>query len=299
MEGDILSIDSLEGFTVPTQDEQRLKKKMSHKKKKRTTTLRVWIHVVLLSIVALLIILIYRLFTFHPVITENTQQVQSSSPNDYLKFEGVTGFAETFARAWLSGNVDDAKKYFAVNADLEMIPNEMENTYFQRLDTWGVNYISTDEVTVTVRVLLRNSIFYLSIPVIVQEGRYGIKDIPTIVAPPANATLNDIGEVDESDIPSQDQAEIQKKVNFYFEQYTNGSSDSLALVFSDQEPRPTLSNAQYLDLKDISLHKNDDGSIEADATADIEINGTTLLQKTRFVFIKKGSTWLIQTAGSA
>lgn len=209
--------------------------------------------------------------------------------------KGAENYAVYFTHFWLTGNLEEAKKFAAVGFNPPPFgekPRKVEN-----IIAWDMKQSGKEKVTVTVRALLdKGQVVYLTVPVIVHQNRFGVVGLPTFVPEPKTAEAPK----EDSLPPATDSAATQavrSLVESFFRQYTEGTPQDLALLFSDGRPRRVLSpslEAGYGGLESLRVSQPSSDQLHAVARVRLEIDGQPVPQTFEFRFSQSGNRWLIE-----
>jgi len=215
-------------------------------------------------------------------------------------FTGVDDFARTFAYYWLTGDLADANKFtakgFSFPADALQVKQKMTVKWVQG---WDAVYIGDNRFNVTIEAVVlpegeqKERRIYFSVPVVAQPGgSYGVYGFPVFVPAPKKPTAP-VDEPSGSVVDQQTEQQIRFRIDSFFRYYFQGQSDDLSLLFADQKPRSTL-YGQYLGLENVEMYGVED-KVEVYATARAQVEGIETKQIYKFVFIKSGSQWMIDS----
>lgn len=208
--------------------------------------------------------------------------------------KGAENYAVYFTHFWLTGNLEEAKKFAAAGFDP---PPFGKSRKVENIIAWDMQPSGKEKVTVTVRALLdEGQVVYLSVPVTVRQNRFGVIGLPTFVPEPKTAeapkekTLPQV--TDSSTVQS-----ARSLVESFFRQYTGGTSQDMALLFSDSRPRRVLSpslEAEYGGLESFRVSQPDKDLLHIVARVRLKINGQAVPQTFEFRVEKSGKRWLIK-----
>lgn len=208
--------------------------------------------------------------------------------------KGAENYAVYFTHFWLTGNLEEAKKFAAVGFDPPPFgkPRKVES-----IIAWDMKPLGKEKVAVTVRALLdEGQIVYLSVPVAVRQNRFGVVGLPTFVPEPVPAEAPK-----EKSLPqvtdSSTTREARSLVESFFRQYTKGTPQDLALLYSDSRPRRVLSpslKAEYEGLERIEVSQPKKDELHIVARVRLTIDGEAVPQSFEFRAEKSGNRWLIK-----
>jgi hypothetical protein len=222
--------------------------------------------------------------------TDNTK----SAPVQLEARRGAENYAVYFTHFWLTGNLEEAKKFAAegFNPPAFGKPRKVEN-----IIAWDMKPSGKEKANVTVRALLdEGQVVYLSVPVTVRQDRFGVIGLPNFIPEPTPAKAPK----EEPLPPVTDSATTQAArslVESFFRQYTQGTPQDLALLFSDSRPRRVLSpslKAEYGGLERIHVSRPEKDQLQIDARVRLKIDGEAVPQTFQFQVEKSGNRWLIK-----
>ncbi|PRX40455.1 conjugative transposon protein TcpC [Planifilum fimeticola] len=208
--------------------------------------------------------------------------------------KGAENYAVYFTHFWLTGNLEEAKKFAAAGFDPPPFgnPRKVEN-----IIAWDMRSLGEEKVTVTVRALLdEGQIVYLSVPVTVRQNRFGVIGLPTFVPEPTPAEAPKEKSLPQVTDSSTTRA-ARSLVDSFFRQYTKGTPQDLALLFSDSQPRRVLSpslKAEYEGLERIEVSQSESDQLHIVARVRLTIDGEAVPQSFEFQAEKSGNRWLIK-----
>lgn len=228
-----------------------------------------------------------------PAATDNANTKNVSVITETRK--GAENYAIYFTHFWLTGNLEEAKKFAAVGFDPPPFgekPRKVEN-----IIAWDMKQLEKDKMLVTIRALLDGGqVVYLSVPVTVRQNRFGVIGLPTFVPEPKTAEAPKEKSFPQVTDPSANQA-ARTLVESFFRQYTGGTPQDLALLFSDSRPRSVLPpslEAEYGGLESIQVGGPDNNRLHVVARIRLKINGQPVPQTFEFLLEKSGNRWLIE-----
>lgn len=305
--------------------------KKSTKRKVRNALIKVYVNGALLLIVVALVFVAYRLAViphlFPPEVSADDKTEQQPQKVESKDYQGAGTFASFFAYYWLLGDKESITNYVASGY---VFPENAISPISQKVPwtrVWEVNPVDKDKVNIVVQALMEPAsndqeqqnqndqnqqqntdsneqnqggprVVYLSIPLIVQDGRYGVYDIPTFLPTPTNAVLKR-QEQKPAPITPQDREAIKSHVELFLDDYFGGNTEKLAMYFHDSKPRRTLENAKFVSIQDqikiLEVAENNSNQAKVEAIANVNMNGKTMMQKFEMDMVKIGKDWKIKT----
>lgn len=290
--------------------------------------------VVALVFVAYRLAVIPQLFPPEVSADDKTEQAPKVESKDY---QGAGTFATFFAYYWLLGDVESASNYVATGYVFpeNVVSPISQKVSWTRI--WEVNPVDKDKVNIVVQALIETTsnnnqdqdqqnqndqdqnnqnqnqndqnqqenteqttssqIVYLSVPLVVQDGRYGVYDIPTFLPTPTNASFKD-SEKKPAPITPQDREAIKSHVQLFLDDYFGGNTEKLAIYFQDSKPRRTLENAKFTGIKDemeiLQVEENNSNQAKVKVVANATIHGKSMMQKFELEMVKVGKDWKIK-----
>jgi len=299
--------------------------KKSKKQKVRNAMIKVYVNGALILIASALVFVAYKLAVipqlFPPQVEANTKTKQQAPvATDTTDYQGVANFAAWFAYYWLSGDLQNAKTMTTANFVLP--EQEQAKQQVSRSEVWEVDPIDKNRVNVVVKATLKATpsgnndqqqqnnenqtnetqntaqpqIVYLSVPLAMKEGNYGVYDIPTFVPAPGGVSLKQQEPVT-APIDANEQQNVQKLARLFLSDYFGGSPEKLSIYYQDGKPRATLQNAKMENVDKITINqvaKNNVNKVMVDVTARTVINGINTQQKFQIFMTKIDGEWKIE-----
>lgn len=287
--------------------------KKSLKRKVRNGVIKLYVNAILIIIAVALVFVAYRLAVipqlFPPETTSGNEEVPKTPAKvENQDFQGPATYASTFAFYWLSGNLEVASGYTAngyIFPENVITPVPKEVLWSK---IWQVNPISKNKVNVVIQASVKptgnseegnssGKVVYLSVPLIFENGKYGVYDIPTFLPPPGKATYQK-EELVKSPIPTQEQEAINSRIRLFLDEYYGGEPEKIAVYFKDAKPRATLRDAELKNLEESPFiqytSKQNTNKVEVVVSARVSVDNVEMLQKLKVYMMKDGNTWMIE-----
>ncbi|QKG83364.1 conjugal transfer protein [Kroppenstedtia pulmonis] len=254
-----------------------------------------WMYWMLLILIftALVSLILVFLFVPRPV-------AQPQSPDIVVQTHdvGVSSFARKFTFPWIEGDVetvnnDYAAKGFEFKKEDLSESNGQKAVYAEVADTYSQGEgkeVAVVEVHVQPEKGDKYRLF-VTVPVIAQNGRYGIYDYPAIIPPPKRAaapTESIVG----SSLDSQDEKAVTEVIQRFFRFYSEGQEEDLKLLFADQKDRKGLSG-RFEGMKEIEVHGEGKDKAQVNATVRMKVGDISSLLRFQFKMKKNGNEWKI------
>lgn len=288
----------------------QMKPKKSKRRKVRNGMIKLYVNGVLLLIASALVFVAYRLAVipqlFPPEAEAGPKTEQTTAKVEVQDYQGAANFGLSFGYYWIKGDLEIAKNYTANNyvfpeKVLTPVPKEV---LWSKI--WDVTPVSKDKVNVVVQASVKSSggegqdntpkVVYLSVPLVMENGKYGVYDIPTFVPTPGKATFKE-EEAVSAPIQQADQDNIKARVNVFLDEYFGGKPEKLAIYFKDNKPRATLADAELTGIHEIKINQvaeDNTKQVVVNVTADTVVNGVVMLQKFQVNMVKNGQEWDIE-----
>lgn len=292
--------------------------KKSKRRKVRNAMIKIYVNGALILIASALVFVAYRLAVipeiFPPQVQANNNQTQTQTVQSNGKdYQGAANFAITFGYYWIKGELDNAKKYAAhkfVFPEEVMKPVAQEVIWYR---TWEVNPIDENKVNVVVQAAVQSSanndqstdgeqnnqqaqVVYLSVPIIIEDGKYGVYDIPTYLPTPGKATYQE-EKIEAAPIAPDEQNVIRNRVKLFLDEYFGGEAEKLSIYYKDGRPRATLDHAKLIGIHEYlinQIEKDNANKVRVDVIANTEVNGVELQQKFKIFMVKESKEWKIE-----
>ncbi|SDY83010.1 conjugal transfer protein [Thermoactinomyces sp. DSM 45892] len=209
--------------------------------------------------------------------------------------KGAENYGVYFVNYWLAGDLEGAKKYaasgFNVPSDRDIPKQKLEGT-----GPWGSRKLDDKTVAIIVRAKIeKGNAVFLEVPVMTDEGRYGVVGVPTFIPEPAPVVMKEKDSL-ETVQDSATQNQVKQVMDSFFRQYTSGKPVDLANLFIDGKQRKVLgmSNVVYESLDSVQIGKPENDRLIAKATAKLKYDTQVIPQPFTFTFKRNGSSWQIE-----
>ncbi|MBH8608943.1 conjugal transfer protein [Thermoactinomyces sp. CICC 10521] len=236
----------------------------------------------------------------YDIVAPPRTQVSAEKTNDKIapvfvdSSQGAENYAVYFANYWLTGDIESAKRYAAKGFDVSKdLPRPIK---IETIAPWGARSIEKNKVSIIVRVKpVGSNPFFVEVPVVVNQGRYGVVGLPNFIPEPAKASKPDNPDIDETqDLATKQQ--VEQVIESFFRQYTAGTPEDLANLYADGKSRKVLGmNATFENISALEVSDPEDNKLYARCTARLNINGVSVPQQYEFWFEKDGNRWLIDS----
>lgn len=293
--------------------------KKNVKRKVRNGLIKLYVNAILLIIAVSIVFAAYRLAVlpqlFPPEQTSGKEQNTNTAQFHNQDYQGPANYATTFAYYWLSGQLEEATKYAAngyIFPENVLSPVKKEVKWSK---VWSVNPISKNKVNVVIQALVKSTgsenseensdnnnnnssakVVYLSVPLIFDNGKYGVYDIPTYLPPPGKASYREEKKVLAS-LPKADQDAIRNRVRLFLDEYFGGDPEKIAVFMNDSRPRATLKDSQLKSIEEIiirSVSQDNFNKVVVEVLSRVAIDQVEMLQKFKIHMVKSGKTWVVE-----
>lgn len=313
----------LEAFRTQSQQKQlnepkalssgQMVPKKTTKRKIRNAMIKIYVNGAMLLIASALVFVAYRLAVipqlFPPEADAKPKTDQVAAQQKPQDYQGAANYGLTFGYYWIKGDLKTAQGYLATNFVLPENVLTPANKEILWSKIWQVDPIDEKKLNVIVQAAVKSTptegnenqsggteVVYLSVPMIMESGGYGVSDIPTYVPPPGRATYKK--EVTKNaPIQQKDQDNIRGRVKLFLDEYFGGQPEKLAIYYKDNQPRAVLENAELKGIHEIFINQveeKNDKKVRVDVMAKTTINGVEMLQKFQIFMVKSGEDWDIE-----
>ncbi len=288
--------------------------KKSVKRKVRNGIIKLYVNVILIIIAVALVFVAYRLAVFPqlfpPEVTSGSEDVKTTPVKDVASdYQGPAIYASTFAYYWLSGDLQEATKYLAhgyVFPEDVVVPVQKEVLWSK---IWQVNPVDKNKANVMIQASVKpkassdsennNSVkvVYLSVPLVFDNGKYGVYDIPTFLPAPGKATYNEEKLVNSAAIPSQEQEVIKNRVRLFLDEYYGGEAEKIAVYYKDAKPRAVLRDSELKSIEEtyVTVPSPENlNKVDVVVIAKVLVDDVEMLQKFNISMTKDGNTWMVE-----
>lgn len=284
--------------------------KKSVKRKVRNGLIKLYVNAILIICAVAIVFVAYRIAVLPQIFpaqqTSADQQVQTPVKTENNDYQGPATYASTFAYYWLSGDLEVAKGYLANGYEfpenvITPVPKEVEWSKI-----WQVNPISKNKANVVIQAAVKSKddseenssskVVYLSVPLLFDNGKYGVFDIPTYLPPPGKATYLEEA-APRAPLPAPEQEAINNRLKLFFDEYYGGEPEKIAVYFKDAKPRAVLRDAQLKNIVEtrFELVSQDNlNKVVANVTVSANIDKVDMLQTFRVNMIKDGNIWMVE-----
>lgn len=284
--------------------------KKSIKRKVRNGLIKIYVNAILIITAAAVVFAAYRLAVL-PQIFPPEPKTQAPPPPvkiDNVDYQGPATYASTFSYYWLTGDMEEAQKYFANGFELPENSIQLQKQEVDWSKIWAVNPVSKNRVNVVIQARVRpvgsensendnnsGKVVYLSVPMFFDNGKYGVYDIPTYLPAPGKAIYQQENKVS-APISQADGNQIRDQVWRFLDEYYGGDPGKTAVYMSDGKNRVVLKNAELdkLQVEIYAVSQNDPNRVLAEATSNVKIDGVPMIQKFKLNMVKSGKTWMIE-----
>ncbi|WP_044640148.1 conjugal transfer protein [Risungbinella massiliensis] len=286
--------------------------KQHRRRKVRTVLTKIWVNLLMLSIISLLLILAFFQTPYwksqevvsKPVPTSTNQVVTIKEESSIVdNAPGALRWAKDFAVAWVQGDMMAAQKYVATGWELPKDSIDGTRREVLGAQEWNVGTVDEGQVNVVVQVSVKDPIdsfkvnnLYLSVPMLIQSnGQFAVSDLPTYLPEPKKAVVKP-KEMPANTLSITEQEAIKKKVEFFFQQYVGGTPQNIGFAFVDQKERAVLSGKLH-QIPTIEITSIDGAASKAKvrAVAQVELLGSKNLMVLQLIMQKNGGQWLIES----
>lgn len=212
-----------------------------------------------------------------------------------VSIQGPGEIAASFVDSWMAGQ--SAETYSAKGFSVTEVSKKQKVSTFP----WSTRRLSPERAEVLVATTVTTSkkkreMLFVKVDVQIDGHKMGVVSTPQVVPyPGVPKAPNDPGievETDNQEI----REDVESLVDSFFRQYFHGRSNDVANLFADGKPRITLAgydSIQYQGVEEVSVSEPERGKAEAQATAQVSINGATTIQEFEFQVIQKNKRWYI------
>lgn len=249
---------------------------------------------IFLAIVSLILIVIFypRPISF-PEPKQQEIEVQTQSI-------GASVLAERFAVAWLQGDLETANKQTAEGFEIKeediTIPEGLEVRYRQAIDTFSQG---NGKESVIVEVYLepkKGDMFriYVSVPVLVKDGSYGVYDYPALVQAPSRPSIPEES-LAESSMDEEEKSIIKTRIQSFFRAYTEDRLEDVKFMYVDEKnaPKEALPGTTFKDIEDIEVIEKNKGEVLVRTLVVLTVADIELKQRYQFWMKRQNKEWKI------
>ena len=291
--------------------------KKSVKRKVRNGLIKLYVNAILIIIAVALVFVAYRLAVlpqlFPPEQTSGKEQEQPKVQAESQDYQGPATYASTFAYYWLSGDLQEASKY---TANGYVFPENVSDPVKKEVEwskIWAVDPIGKNKVNVVIQAFVKpagnessnensendnNSakVVYLSVPMIFDNGKYGVYDIPTYLPPPGKASYKEENKTN-APLPKTDADALRSRIRLFLDEYYGGEPEKIAVYMNDSKPRATLRDSELKSIEEITVQAKSQDNLNkvlAEVICRVSIDNTEMLQKFKIDLTKSGKTWMVE-----
>lgn len=284
-----------------------IKKPVTSKRRKaKNAMIKLYVNGALLLISASLVFVAYRLAVLPQIFPPEVSAKKEQAPATNLTsqdFQGAANFARNFAYNWLAGDLKLASGYAAKNFQFpENVMSAQKRTVNWYL-IWNVIPKSKNAATVVIQAQVKGptdkapKVVYLSVPVAIENGKYGVTDVPTYLPAPGRATYT-AQQLQEISLPESDQSAITNVLNLFLSEYFGGNPLKTGTYFADGKNRAIIEGGKLNGIPEVTMYevqKNNKNKVLVHITANVTIDNITMLQKFQFRVVKTNNRWYIES----